>query len=68
MFRRGIGERGEGHTGSFNCEQLWVRREIDTEAARIAELRHEAEIGHGRRFAEAKISLFGSRDYHLFQC
>jgi hypothetical protein len=20
LFRRGIGKRGEGHTGSFNCE------------------------------------------------
>ena len=58
VFRRGIGEGGEGDTGIFNCEQLWIRRQLDAEAARIGELRHEAEIGHSRRLAEAKISLF----------
>jgi hypothetical protein len=67
VFRRGIGERGKGHTSSFNCQQLWVRGQIDTKAARIGELWHEAEIGHSRCFAEAKISLFGYRDYQLFQ-
>ena len=52
--RGGVGERLDFFRRGFGLQQPRIGRDIDAEAPRIGKLRHQAEIGDGRRCAEAE--------------
>src|SRR5260221_12106659 len=54
VLRRGIGEGGQGFRRRLRDQQAWKLFDRDAEAACIAELRYEADVGERRCRAKAE--------------
>ena len=67
FFRCRIGERRQRVASSFDFEQSGIRGKIAAKAARIGQLRHEANIRQGWRVTKAKCSSFRAGDHTLFE-
>ena len=67
FFRGGVSKGGKRHAVFFDRQNIWIPREIAAVAARVAELRYQADVGERRRGAEAIIAALWLRDDHLLQ-
>src|SRR3712207_2130505 len=59
--RRGVREGGQGHAGGLGGEQAGEAGHVHAEAASVAELGHQADVGERRRVPEAERAG-GARD------
>ena len=56
LRRGGVDEGGKRQAVFFDRQNIWIAGEIAAVATRVAELRHQADVGERRRVTEAIIA------------